>query len=108
MIENALGCSLKVGLAEVFLRRCLKQMIQKKTYSLHGHISATIVRIIPTFPFPAPDRALAVKAMGNEVENPHSKLVTMVFNKPVNITYLRPNLSEARPQAIAVTHCDSE
>jgi hypothetical protein len=67
-----------------------------------------MVLIIPTFPFPAPLSALAVKAMGKVVENPHNKLVTIVFNNPNNMMYFLPNRSLALPHAIAVTHCESE
>lgn len=61
-------------------------------------------RIIPTFPLPAPARARATKAIGRLVENPHSKLVTIVFVRPTRITDLRPNRSLARPQGIPVRH----
>ena len=67
MILNALGCS-----------------------SFHGHISATVVLRIPTFPFPSPCRARAVMAMGKLVEKPNSNMVTMVLNRPSRIVGLRP------------------
>jgi len=85
MIENALGCN-----------------------SFSGTISATMVRMIPTFPLHPPARALAMIAIGSEVEAPHIKLVIMVRVRPVRIVGFLPNLSEALPQTIAVTHCDNE
>jgi hypothetical protein len=77
-------------------------------HTFQGHNSATMVLMIPTFPFPAPDNALAVRAMGSVVENPHSRLVTMVLNKPSKMTGFRPYRSEARPQRMAVRHWKRE
>lgn len=48
--------------------------------------------------------ALATKAMGSEVEKPHTKLVTMVLNRPSRMTFLRPYVSEALPQNMLVRH----
>lgn len=55
-------------------------------------------------PLNAPPIALAVIAIGSEVDIPHTKLVIMVMFKPTKIVGFRPNLSEARPQKIAVKH----
>lgn len=63
------------------------------------------VRIIPTFPFPPPDSALAKIAQGRLWDRPQKRLVNMVIKSPVRMTGLRPNVSLARPQATAVTHC---
>lgn len=50
----------------------------------------------------SPSKALASKAIGRLVEKPHIKVMIMVFNKHINRTGFRPNLSDARPQGIAV------
>jgi len=64
--------------------------------------------MIPTFPFPAPDKALAVNAIGREVLNPHNSEVTIVLSRPNRMMYLRPKRSLAVPQAIAVRHWERE
>ena len=79
MIENALGCS-----------------------SFQGTISATLVLIMPTFPFPAPARDLATTAHGKERESPNRRLVSIVQVIPARITGFRPKRSDARPQAMPV------
>jgi hypothetical protein len=76
--------------------------------SFHGHISATIVRRIPTFPFPKPCRALATKAIGSDVENPHMSVVTMVLLRPTRTTVFRPYRSDAAPQGIPVRAWETE
>ena len=76
--------------------------------SFHGTISATIVLMIPTFPFPAPANARIVIAIGTEVENPQTILVIIVFVMPSRMVGFRPSRSDAHPQGIAVTHWQSE
>lgn len=43
-------------------------------------------------------------AMGRLEDIPHIKHETMVNVRPVKIVGFRPNLSEARPQMMAVIH----
>ena len=85
MILNALGCS-----------------------SFHGHNSATVVRSIPTFPFPSPCRARAVIAIGSDVEKPNNNMVIMVLPKPIRMIGFLPKRSEAAPQGIPVRACEME
>lgn len=85
MILNALGCN-----------------------SFHGHSSATVVRKIPTLPFPNPCNARAVIAIGSDVEKPKSSIVNMVLMSPIRMIGFRPKRSEAAPQGMPVTACDME
>ena len=100
IMENARGCS-----------------------SFSGTISATIVRMMPTanisiilssthnnvpFPLHPPARALAMTAIGSDVDMPQNRLDNIVIVNPTRIVGFRPNLSEARPQITAVVHCESE
>lgn len=59
---------------------------------------------MPTFPEPAPESPLATIAIGRDVEKPHTSVVIMVLIKPMRMTVLRPNRSEATPHGIPVKH----
>jgi hypothetical protein len=59
-------------------------------------------------PLQAPARALERIAIGRVVDIPHNKLENMVQVRPIKIEGLRPNLSDALPQRIAVAHCERE
>jgi hypothetical protein len=72
--------------------------------SLCGTISATVVRMMPTLPFPRPAKALATTAHGSDVEKPKRMLVVMVHIKPARMAGLRPNRSDIRPQMTPVRH----
>jgi hypothetical protein len=76
--------------------------------SLKGTISATVVRIMPTFPLPAPARILAAIATVRFVLKPHTKLVIIVAVKPRRIAGLRPCVSENLPQATPKVACERE
>ena len=71
---------------------------------LYGTISATMVRMIPTFPFEAPAIDLTIIAQVRDREKPKSRLVVMVQVKPIKIVGFRPKRSDACPQNTAVTH----
>jgi len=58
------------------------------------------------FPLPPPDNARAVIAQGRLLDKPQKRDVIMVIDKQVRIIGFRPNLSDARPQATAVQHCE--
>jgi len=60
------------------------------------------------FPLHPPAKARAVIAIGRVVDIPHITLVIMVNVRPIKIVGFLPNLSDARPQTIAVRHCESE
>lgn len=64
--------------------------------------------MIPTFPLPAPDMALANKAIGSDVLNPHISDVSIVLSMPSRMMYFRPYRSLAVPHGIAVRHCERE
>lgn len=81
MILNARGCS-----------------------SRSGTISATAVRIMPTFPLPRPVRARAATAMERFWENPNMSVLNIVQAKPLRRIGLRPKRSEAKPQGIPMRH----
>lgn len=72
--------------------------------SFCGTISATVVLIMPTFPFPRPARALATMAHGNDVEKPKRMLVVIVHIMPTKMAGFRPYRSDIRPQMIPVRH----
>jgi hypothetical protein len=52
--------------------------------------------------------ARTVMAMVRLVDMPHSKKQTMVLARPQRMMGLRPKVSEALPQATAVTLCEME
>jgi hypothetical protein len=66
-------------------------------WALSTTISATIVRITPTFPFNSPADVLAIKACVNVVENPNARVAATVPNNPHNTIGLRPYKSDNRP-----------
>lgn len=76
--------------------------------SRSGTISATAVRMIPTFPFPRPVRARAAIAMGRDLENPNMSVANIVQSKPFRRIGLRPKRSEARPQGMPMIHWQIE
>ena len=70
--------------------------------SLCGTNSATVVRMIPTFPFDAPANDLEAMAQPSFREKPKQRLASMVQTMLVRMMGFRPNRSEARPQAMPV------
>jgi hypothetical protein len=72
--------------------------------SFCGTSSATMVLMIPTLPLHAPCSDLIARAHGRDFERPKRTLVIMVQVRPINMTGFRPNRSEPRPHAMAVTH----
>jgi len=60
------------------------------------------------FPLHAPAIARTIMAMVSELDMPQSRLVIIVNVRPNIIVGLRPNLSEALPQIMAVKHCANE
>lgn len=69
--------------------------------SFSGTISATIVRMMPTLPLPAPRRARTVMAMARLVDMPQTTKPTMVLQRPQMRMGLRPKRSAALPQGTA-------
>jgi hypothetical protein len=69
-------------------------------------MSSHVTKNLP-FPLHPPASALAVIAIGRLFDIPQATLVIMVAVRPIRIVGFRPNLSEARPQRIAVRHCES-
>ena len=72
--------------------------------SFCGTSSATVVRIIPTFPFDAPANAREAIAHPRFSEKPKQRLASIVQTMLSRIMGFRPNRSEARPQAMPVRH----
>ncbi len=59
-------------------------------------------------PLQPPANDLAIIAIARLEDIPHSRHETIVIDSPMRTVGLRPNLSEARPQIIAVVHCERE
>ena len=76
--------------------------------SFSGTNSATAVLMIPTFPFDSPCNDLAMNAHIRDLEKPKSTLDIIVQVRAPTIIGFRPHLSEARPHAMPVRHCESE
>lgn len=70
--------------------------------SFSGTISATMVRMMPTFPFMSPRKARAVINIPRDFEDPNTREKIIVKKSPVRMMGFRPKVSDAAPQGTAM------